>query len=90
MPPDQSALALAKKLLEANGPLTEAGLLLEAAIQRGDLGEGGYEAWILLGETRSMDEREDAAMRALAQGVRLAEAAGSSAGLLVRYFGWDS
>jgi len=82
LPPDQSALALAKKLLEANGPLTEAGLLLEAAIQRGDLGEGGYEAWILLGETRSMDEREDAAMRALAQGVRLAEAAGSSAGLL--------
>lgn len=88
LPPDQSALALAKKLLEANGPLTEAALLLEAAVQRGDLGEGGYEAWVLLGETRSMDEREDAAMRALAEGVRLAEAAGSSAGFLVSYFNY--
>lgn len=85
LPPDQSALVLAKKLLDANGPLTEAALLLEAAIQRGDLGEGGYEAWILLGETRSMDEREDQAMRALAEGVRIAETSGSSAGLLVSF-----
>ncbi len=42
-----------------NGSLTEAALLLEAAIQKGDLGVSGYEAWILLGETWSMDEREE-------------------------------
>ncbi|KAJ7647112.1 hypothetical protein FB45DRAFT_892413 [Roridomyces roridus] len=75
--PEHSALAEAKMLLEQNGALSEAALLLEAAIQKGDLGEGGYEAWILLGETRSMDEREDAAMRALAEGVKRAEAAGA-------------
>ena len=59
-------------------------MLLEAAIQKGELGEGGYEAWILLGETRSMDEREDAGMRALTEGVRRAEAAGAKGvGMLV-------
>lgn len=80
-------LALAKNLLAQNGSLTEAALMLEAAIQRGDLGEGGYEAWILLGETRSMDEREEAGIRALTEGVRIAEAAGASgAGMLVRFF----
>ena len=58
--------------------------MLEAAIQKGDLGEGGYEAWILLGDVRTMDEREDAGMRAMAQGVRLAEAAGTPGpGMLV-------
>ena len=35
-------------MLEQNASLTEIALLLEAAIQKGDLGEGGYEAWILL------------------------------------------
>ncbi|KAJ7581007.1 hypothetical protein C8J56DRAFT_793879 [Mycena floridula] len=73
-----SPLNDAKALLEQNGSLSEAALLLEAAIQKGDLGEGGYEAWILLGETRNMDEREDIGMRALMEGVRLAETAGSS------------
>lgn len=64
--------------------MTEAALLLEAAIQKGELGEGGYEAWILLGETRSMDEREEAGMRALTEGVRRAEeAGGKGAGMLV-------
>ncbi|KAA1476078.1 TPR-like protein [Dentipellis sp. KUC8613] len=74
----QSPLADAKALLEQNGSLSEAALLLEAAIQKGDLGEGGYEAWILLGEVRNMDEREDAGMKALTEGVRLAEAAGAA------------
>ncbi|EEB88629.1 hypothetical protein MPER_13444, partial [Moniliophthora perniciosa FA553] len=72
-----SMLAQAKALLEQNGSLSEAALLLEAAIQKGDLGEGGYEAWILLGETRNMDEREELGMRALAEGVKRAEAAGA-------------
>jgi peroxin-5 len=72
----RSALQEAKALLEGNGSLSEAALMLEAAIQKGDLGEGGYEAWILLGDVRTMDEREDAGMRAMMQGVRLAEAAG--------------
>ena len=70
-------------MLAQNGSLSEAALLLEAAIQHGDLGEGGYEAWILLGETRSMDERDEAAMRALHEGVKRAEAAGAAgAGML--------
>ena len=59
-------------------------MLLEAAIQQGQLGNGGYEAWILLGETRSMDEREEAGMRALKEGVRKAEEAGATGeGMLV-------
>jgi len=59
-------------------------LLLEAAIQQGELGEGGYEAWVLLGETKNMDEREDAGMRALAEGVKRADAAGTPGpGMLV-------
>ncbi|EJF65576.1 peroxisome targeting signal receptor [Dichomitus squalens LYAD-421 SS1] len=79
----RSTLQQAKDLLAQNGSLSEAALLLEAAIQHGDLGEGGYEAWILLGETRSMDERDDAAMRALSEGVKRAEAAGAAgAGML--------
>jgi peroxin-5 len=80
----------AKALLARNGSLSEAALLLEAAIQKGDLGEGGYEAWILLGETRSMDEREEAGMKALAEGVRIAEKAGAKGpGMLVREFRKD-
>ncbi|GLB37649.1 putative P-loop containing nucleoside triphosphate hydrolase protein [Lyophyllum shimeji] len=74
----RSLLKDAKALLEQNGSLSEAALLLEAAIQKGELGEGGYEAWILLGETRNMDEREEAGMRALIEGVRRAEEAGAA------------
>ena len=71
-------------MLEKNEPLSEVALLLEAAIQRGELGEGGYEAWILLGETCNMDEREEAGMKALTEGVRLAEEAGAAGtGMLV-------
>lgn len=78
-----SPLALAKQMLEQNASLSEIALLLEAAIQKG---EGGYEAWILLGETRNMDEREEAGMKALTEGVRLAEEAGAAgAGMLVCY-----
>ncbi|KAJ2917783.1 hypothetical protein MD484_g2622, partial [Candolleomyces efflorescens] len=81
--PSRSLLSDAKALLEQNGSLSEAALMLEAAIQQGDLGDGGYEAWILLGETRNMDEREEAGMRALAQGVKRAEEAGAQgAGML--------
>ncbi|KAG6903062.1 hypothetical protein C0995_006249 [Termitomyces sp. Mi166 len=69
----RSLLNDARALLEQNGSLSEAGLLLEAAIQKGELGEGGYEAWILLGETRVMDEREEAGMRSLVEGVKRAE-----------------
>ncbi|PFH53854.1 hypothetical protein AMATHDRAFT_136767 [Amanita thiersii Skay4041] len=72
-----SLLQNAKALLEANGSLSEIALMLEAAIQKGELGEGGYEAWILLGEVRAMDEREDAGMRAMMRGVKLSEAAGA-------------
>lgn len=83
----RSPLNEAKALLERNGSLSEAALLLEAAIQAGELGEHGYEAWILLGETRSMDEREEQGMRALMEGVRRAEAAGADgAGMLVRSY----
>jgi len=73
-------------MLKQNASLSEVVLLLEAAIQKGKLGKGGYEAWILLGETRNMDEREEAGMRALTEGVRLAEEAGTAgAGMLVCY-----
>ncbi|KAF8650431.1 hypothetical protein AX16_005234 [Volvariella volvacea WC 439] len=75
--PQSSLLASAKALLEQNGSLSEAALMLEAAIQQGELGEGGYETWILLGETRNMDEREEAGMRALAEGVKRAEEGGT-------------
>lgn len=73
-----SLLNDAKALLNDNGSLSEAALMLEAAIQQGELGEGGYESWILLGETRNMDEREEAGMRALLHGVKRAEESGAS------------
>ena len=80
-----SLLEQARALLRSSGSLTEAALMIEAAIQQGELGEGGYEAWIFLGETRSMDEREEAAMRALKEGVRRAEEVGAKGeGMLVR------
>jgi peroxin-5 len=70
--------------LEQGGSLSEAALLFEAAIQQGELGEGGYEAWILLGETRNMDEREELGLRALTEGVRRSEAANANGeGMLV-------
>ena len=79
-----SLLSDAKALLDHNGSLSEAALMLEAAIQQGELGEGGYESWILLGETRNMDEREEAGMRALLHGVKKGEESGApGAGMLV-------
>ncbi|KAI0696708.1 hypothetical protein BC835DRAFT_1414101 [Cytidiella melzeri] len=74
----RSYLVDAKALLEQGGSLTEVALMLEAAIQKGDLGQGGWETWVLLGEVRSMDEREEAGMRALTQGVKRAEMVGSA------------
>jgi peroxin-5 len=80
----RSLLSDAKVLLNNNGSLSEAALILEAAIQKEELGEGGYETWVLLGETRNMDEREEAGMRALLQGVKRAEESGTpGAGMLV-------
>ena len=81
----RSLLNEAKALLERNGPLSEAALMLEAAIQRGEVGEGGFETWVLLGETWNMDEREELGMRALIEGAKRAKAAGSYAGMLVSY-----
>jgi len=87
----RSLLGEAKQLLDNNGSLSEAALMLEAAIQQGELGEGGYEAWILLGETRNMDEREEAGMRALLHGVEKAQEAGSAgAGMLVSHESFTS
>ncbi|KAG8987366.1 Peroxisomal membrane signal receptor PTS1 [Tulasnella sp. JGI-2019a] len=74
--PAPTLLAQAKESLANNGSLSEAALMLEASIQKGELGEGGYEAWILLGETRNMDEREDIGLLALRQGVKAAKATG--------------
>lgn len=59
--------------------------MLEAAIQRGELGEGGFETWVLLGETWNMDEREESGMRALIEGAKRAKEAGSYAGMLVSH-----
>ena len=82
----RSLLSDAKALLNNNGSLSEAALMLEAAIQQDELGEGGYESWVLLGETRNMDEREEAGMRALLQGVKRAEESGApGAGMLVSF-----
>lgn len=75
--PQGTLLARAKEYLANNGLLSEAALMLEAAIQKGELGEGGYETWVLLGETRSMDEREDLGLLALRQGVKIAKEAGA-------------
>jgi peroxin-5 len=85
----RSYLDEAKSLLSGGGSLTEAALLLEAAIQKGETGQGGFEAWLLLGECRSMDEREEQAMQALAEGVRVAEEGGTpGAGMMVRARCW--
>lgn len=84
-PPTRSLLDEAKALLEQNGSLSEAALILEAAIQKGQLGVGGYETWVLLGETRNMDEREVAGMKALMEGIKRAEQNGTPGpGMMVR------
>lgn len=83
-PSGQTLLERAKILLNENGSLSEASLMLEAAIQKGELGEGGYEAWILMGEARNMDEHEDMGVKALAEGVRRAKEVGANGvGMLV-------
>ena len=80
----RTLLERAKALLNGNGSLSEAALMLEAAIQKGESGEGGYDAWILLGEARNMDEREDMGIKALTEGVRRAKEAGANGvGMLV-------
>ena len=82
----KTLLERAKILLNENGSLSEASLMLEAAIQKGELGQGGYEAWVLLGEARNMDEREDTGIKALVEGVRRAKGAGADGvGMLVGF-----
>ncbi|KAF9793357.1 peroxisome targeting signal receptor [Thelephora terrestris] len=76
-PSGKTLLERAKILLNENGSLSEASLMLEAAIQKTELGEGGYEAWILLGEARNMDEREELGIKALTEGVRRAREIGA-------------
>ena len=75
-------LSRAKEVL-ASGQvsLSEVARMFEAAIQKGDLGEGGYEAWILLGEVRGMDEREDLGLAALIEGVEIAKHKGGEGGV---------
>lgn len=81
-------LQRAKELLAKNGSLDEAAQLCEAAIQKGELGEGGFEAWILLGQARSMDERESQALKALREGTKIAQEHGNmQAGMLVSHYG---
>jgi peroxin-5 len=75
------SLQAAKDRLEAGDSLSEVALMLEAAIQEKDMGEGGYEAWVLLGEVRSMDEREELGMLALKEGVRIASEQGGAGGV---------
>ncbi|KAF8316391.1 TPR-like protein [Clavulina sp. PMI_390] len=75
--PTGALLARAKELLETNGSLDEAALLCEASIQKNEMGEGGYEAWLLLGRARSMDEREAQALRALRAATEIAQKAGN-------------
>jgi hypothetical protein len=61
-------------------------MLCEAAIQKGEMGDGGFEAWILLGRARSMDEREAQALKALREGTRIAHENGNmEAGMLVSH-----
>lgn len=76
-----ASLQAAKDFLDSDGPLGKVALMLEAAIQQKDLGEGGYEAWILLGEVRGMNEREELGMCALREGVRIATAKGGAGGV---------
>jgi peroxin-5 len=80
-------LPRAKELLAKNGSLDEAALLCEAAIRKGELGDGGFEAWILLGQARSMDERESHALKALREGTKIAQERGNmEAGMLVSLY----
>lgn len=77
-----TSLSKAKEML-ASGQvsLSEVARMFEAAIQEGDLGEGGYEAWILLGEVRSMDEREGPGLAAFREGVQIAKENGGAGGV---------
>jgi peroxin-5 len=71
-------LSTAKALLASPTPsLTHVALMLEAAIQQNDLGEEGYEAWVLLGEVLGMDEKEESGLLALREAVRRAKLSGN-------------
>lgn len=77
-----TSLSKAKEMLSSGqASLSEVARMFEAAIQQGDLGEGGYEAWIILGEVRSMDEREDLGLTALKEGVQIAKENGGVGGV---------
>jgi peroxin-5 len=79
--PNTSLSKAMEMLASGQVSLSEVAQMFEAAIQQGDLGEGGHEAWILLGEVRSMDEREDLGLAALKEGVQIAKENGGAGGV---------
>lgn len=79
--PDSSLSKAIEMLASGRVSLSEVARMFEAAIQKSDLGEGGHEAWILLGEVRGMDEREDLGLAALREGVQIAEENGGAGGV---------
>jgi peroxin-5 len=79
--PNTSLSKAVEMLASGQVSLSEVARMFEAAIQKGDLGEGGHEAWILLGEVRSMDEREDLGLAALREGVQIAKENGGAGGV---------
>jgi len=79
--PNTSLSKAMEMLASGQVSLSEVARMFEGAIQKGDLGEGGYEAWILLGEVRGMDEREDLGLAALKEGVQIAKEHGGAGGV---------
>ena len=79
--PDTSLSKAIEMLAGGQVSLSVVARMFEAAIQKGDLGEGGHEAWILLGEVRGMDEREDLGLAALREGVQIAKENGGAGGV---------
>jgi peroxin-5 len=72
--PTFTLLATAKSLLMSpSSSLPEISLMLEGAIRQGDLGRHGWEAWLLLGEVETMNERPEQGLSALQFAMRIAE-----------------
>lgn len=71
-----SAWARANHLLDTGGPLGEAALLLESFISRArqedynQLQVTNVEVWSMLGRTQAMNEKEEKALSAFAEGRR--------------------
>jgi hypothetical protein len=100
---NQQSLKQALHILSTGGSLTEAALLLEAALSSGtaaqqasQLSESGGQTllaggeaavWTLLGQTQAMDEKETSAVRALEEGRKRFEADKGRSELADRTFG---